>query len=159
MTLSPGPALTALLTSPLVDARNGEDDGMVIARLDAARCRGRRAIRSLLHQRLAQVQAAAIGRPEVRRAVLVLTVGDDEMRRSLYGTTQAAADSVLQRLEASRGLAFGLVVILDVGAATAADLQDLTRAGRRCVPEGAAVIAWEEARARGLRAAVFAHRV
>jgi len=117
-----------------------------------------RACRSVLTHRMVDLQARLL-RSTISCAVVVVLLSERTPMRGLLPAMCTAAESVVHRVELGRGSTFGLTLVVDTGRYTAAGAAALVKDGPAAVPEGAAVISWEQAVAWGIRAAVAAERI
>lgn len=154
MALRAGPALSEFL-----DETGGSASGprLHVAVIDLRGHRTPRARRSVLTHRMVNLQARML-RSTATRGVAFVLLDERTAEPRLLAAVDSAARSVVHRVELSRGGTIGLTLIVDSGKYTATRAALLLKHGAAAVPEGPAVITWDEAEAWGIRAAVAAER-
>lgn len=119
--------------------------------------RGRRtpaALRSVVRQRMSGLRIALLAGSRIRRALALAIVDDDAVQDRVCPGFVGAAESMHRRLEMMRGTPLAMVVLVVPASAPGPAVRRCVEAGAPELPDGAAVVTWDEADGWGLRAAV-----
>jgi len=143
--------------APWLDARGGLDGCAPRTLVHGMDLRGRRtpaALRSLVRQRMTGLRVTLLAGSRIRRALALAIVDDDAVQDRVCPGFAGAAESMHRRLEMMRGGPLALAVMVVPASAPGGAVRRCIETGAPQLPDGAAVVTWDEADGWGLRAAV-----
>lgn len=147
--------LPALIPGPSHPRATPRADRAVLLIVDVRGCATARAARSLLTQRVTQLQCDLFTHPQLERAAILVLAGDGRAARSIRRHSETLASAVLRRVELRRGRACGILVVIDDQHVPDDGVQGRVQAALHQIPEGCDVVDAADVVALGLRPAVF----
>lgn len=133
--------------------------GTLRADFDARHTPRTRALRSRLHQAMAELSVELHARLDVRRVIAVVWTGARDATPHERELAVAAAENLHARSEMIRGEPLSLAVIFADDDTSADRLDECLRTDARAVPDGVSAMSWVDACTWGIPACAAANRI